>query len=259
LDSIQGAESLDEVLSNIRYEKNTLANIDRRIKKYQKIDADSIDSIFEKNKLLDSITRYSESIKSEEIRQEIISIIKEESKKNTELLGNYEKRFGKKLYDSLKTKNLTLEGMSPKYRASFFSLEIDPSRNECKIFYGPGEELMEKLNLDPKKISDFIEQYLKKLEKRTINPSILNQSYNELVETQKGLFKSRVPIIKLLLRVALKSQNNKFMTDPVDKLYNSYGRIQFSYDLYKIRHENKLPIKLHTASRSQVRNRQEYL
>lgn len=255
----KSTKTLDELLSLVRFDKNTLAKIDRRIKKYQRIEKNTIDAISEKNKLLDRILKYSKEISSEPLKKEINLKINDERKKNAELLKKREKIFGNELYNKLKEKDMIIEGRSPEFKVSFFHLEMDSSKNRCKIYYGPKEEFIDNLPLDSDKISEFLESYLNNLEKNTVSPSILVQSYHELMEDNKGLLKRRVPIIKLLLRVALNNQNGKFLSNPVDKLFDSYGRIQFSYDLYKLRRENKLPIRLHSASRIQVRDRQEYL
>jgi hypothetical protein len=248
-----------DILNKIQKQKKIMATLEQYFKKYQKYQKTNLNETILANQVLDAIERKLPEVSSPELKNEIDDIISLENTQNQSLLNHYEKLFGNELNSELIKLNLKLEGRSPKYKTNYYGIEIDIHKNICKIYYGFNEEYIGSEKLDPKLISDYIYNYENSILTNKIDPSLFKKTYDTLVLQQRGDFKQRIPIIKLLTHLAVIQQNTKFESNPTKSNYKSYSRIQFSHDIYMIKRDNKLKIKLITANRAQVKNKNTYL
>ena len=245
--------------ADLTKQKKAISKIQTEIKKYNKLKPTSINQIFQLNKTLENIKKTLPDIHPIELRENIDKYITKETKTNHERLNELEKTFGKELYEQLKKHELKLEGHLPLLKVNYYGLNLDLENNRCKIYYGWDEEQIGVEKIDPIKITEFITNYESKLEKTSLDPSILLKSYNKIVKQQKNTLGKKVPIVQLLLQVAIDKQNTAFNKDPSEKNYKSYDRVQFSHDLYKLKRDKKLKIRLHPANRAQVKTQNTYL
>lgn len=248
-----------ELVSELQKRKRVTSRIQRNIKKNLKIKRDSINEVFESNKILDRIKKDAPNVYPEELRDSILKYIETDKAKNRKKFIYFEKTFGKKLHDELEKKGYSLGGRLPDLKVNYYGLKINIQENKCKIYYGWDEEYLGIEKLDAKKITKFITSFDSNLEKNKFDKSILLKSYNKVKSRQKQSFGNRVPIVDLLLQVAIDKQNTRFINDPTESNYKTYGRVNFSHDLYKLKRDKELKIRLFTANRAQVRKKSDYL
>jgi hypothetical protein len=87
----------------------------------------------------------------------------------------------------------------------------------------------------------------------------IHSAYYRVVGGKRG---EPAPIIEVLAELAYLLQSQKFRQDPRKENYRSYGRADFSYDLYRVRKyqsSNLSRLRLNVATRIDTRRRANFL
>jgi len=262
---IQVNENIKRLLTQITDFKKKLSSLARFMKKYSKIEPNSLESVQKLSSTLAKIEGMASSLEECSLKASLMSSIEEETKKLEDLSTNLTSSFAIGLDKLLSEKGLKLKGRMPKLTCGFYTIDVDINNSRCKLYYGPKEEFIITLKLDTEVISDFIALHRKQLDTSFSNLDIfisqLEKAYRTVTNRSEDQHGKKTPIIKVMTELSILKQSRKFLTDPLRSNFQDYGRIQFSYDLYRVFQTplKRLTLRLSPATRNQARNRAEYL
>ena len=174
------------------------------------------------------------------------------------------KQFGAELEQELRQLGLSLSGQYPELNAGLFTIELDFDKGKTTLWYGPKQERLDQCPLSVNKIVIHLERARQELGSQLPEEELLEklrEAYYRAVGTKRG---EPVPIIRVLAELAFLLQGPRFLQDPKQENYKSYGRADFSYDLFRIRrfflkHSRFSKIHLTIATRSYTRRRSDFL
>lgn len=183
--------------------------------------------------------------------------------KEKERIDNLKQQFKNKLGSELAAQlpEINLGGNLPELKAGLLTLEFLLSKNEVRVWYGPKVEFLSKKSLAKVNLAEFIKKTYGALEtsglKGDMFLNLLWRSY-EKASTSLG---GAVPLSKILEQMAWLQQRKPFLIDPKREHFKSYGRVQFSYDLFRTskRTYNDYEFRLIVATREQTKDRKDFL
>jgi hypothetical protein len=157
---------------------------------------------------------------------------------------------------------LTVEGNLPELRCSVLTLELLFDKAEVRIFYGPRIELLGKAKLDPKPAAEAVKAALDELSKQPLDPKEFLQQTREAWQRAARLAGEdpakgpTIGVVEVLEQLALLKQGKSFRANPTRENFTSYGRVQWSWDLYRLS-ERRLgdeELRLTVATREQTKS-----
>ncbi|RZN35437.1 MAG: hypothetical protein EF813_08910 [Methanosarcinales archaeon] len=175
------------------------------------------------------------------------------------------KSFGKRLEDALKQADFELSGHYPLLKVMFYTLEVKLETNSVVIWYGPEQERLDACKLIPETAAKKLGASHKKIVNRDLNDEVfllnLFEAYKTAAHHTNKKIGDSIPVSDILLEYALLVQSRKFRTNPVKSSYKEYGRVFFSYDLYRLteRTIENHELSLVTATRAYTRRRAGFL
>lgn len=168
-------------------------------------------------------------------------------------------KFGQELDKALKSLDLPLSGNYPKLKANLYTFQLDFEAHKTTIWFGPEQEKLSECRL---RASDVV----KSLKKNIKN---LGTDFNEEAFTSKLKQAHRriannssqpVPITSVLPKLAFLLQKESFYQNPLQDNYLSYGRADFSYDLFRFSKSSLAQgMQLTVAVKQYTRRRQDFL
>ncbi|MGB9806375.1 MAG: hypothetical protein ACPLRT_06435 [Thermoproteota archaeon] len=170
------------------------------------------------------------------------------------------KTFGKELEEELKQIGFRLEGHYPLLKSSFYTLEVDFDRSTVTIWFGPQQEKLKVCNLSPKTVAQKLVELHNLITKREFVEETFLFNLYKACETVANKGKKKLeeplPITSVLLEYTNSVQNNQ-----VKKNYTRYGRVFFSYDIYRLKERkmNEHELELITATRAYTRRKKDFL
>lgn len=249
-------DSIQNLRKKIQKSQQTLRRLLRK--------KDSVNP-YELERAMINIEKEFSSQQFKDIIEELELLIKSSREKINELKKNYYLSFGLKLEKLLKESGFSFKGSYPILHIDFYTLKIDFERNKASLWYGPEKEFITNIQLYPLSIVKVVKKVHSDLIGHLMDEKIflktLYKSY-KLVLMENGLEEgANAPIIQVLNRLAFLLQDRKFHVDPKRQHYKSYGRIQFSYDLFRLK--NKIyqgkRLELEVATLAQSRDKSKHL
>lgn len=252
------------LLVDVNKTQKILSFLTRTIKKYKKIDNESLTDIITRRKIIVSIEKKLHDFNDEKIKHKVLMWIETENSIMDALNAKLQSEFAMDLYNELQFNNLKLRGHMPKLKASFYNIDVDFQKNLCNLTYGLDNDHIANLKINPKNISEYMVKVNQNLDKQYGDGKLFQNNIVEAYENIISKAKTRagkVSIIDVLLEISLLKQGRKFRIDPSRKNYSTYSRIQFSYDLFRLLkdHPTEIRLKLSTATRAQATNKLHYL
>jgi hypothetical protein len=181
-----------------------------------------------------------------------------------EVINEHETRIkshiGRHIHEALQTQGLSLQGQYPKFRCSFFSIELDIAKDRAVIWYGPEQEKLAQVRHNAQDIIKAVLESRHKLTYPWEEDDFLAQlkvSYKTLLPQFRST--DSLPLIDVLAQMAfdLSRKDKRFREDPRPRYFTSYGRENFSYDLFRTRERHAYALKV--ATRLDTRQRSGYL
>ena len=175
------------------------------------------------------------------------------------------KSFGQRLEDALKEVDFELTGHYPLLKVLFYTLEVKLDADSVVVWYGPQQERLDACKPIPDVAAKKLAASHKKITGRGLDDGIflsnLFEAYKTAAHRSKKKIGESIPVSDILLEYALLIQNKKFRTDPVKSSYREYGRVFFSYDLYRLKERTveDHELSLVTATRAYTRRRSGFL
>ncbi|MEO0097259.1 MAG: hypothetical protein ABIK78_04085 [candidate division WOR-3 bacterium] len=197
------------------------------------------DELFLLEKNLKKIKELCEKIEFNDLKNLVYEWIKKEEEWLKNAILEKQENFGRELKEELEKNQLSFSGIFPNIKIGIFTLEINFDLNTCQLFYGPKiEKLKTKIPLNPQTIVKILKDYLKYLH-QTFNPNEyfkkLLFAYERYLFFQKLNWGEKIFLTDLLSELIFLLQKKEFYLDPKKENFKEYSRINFSYDLYRLK------------------------
>ncbi len=175
--------------------------------------------------------------------QELKNLYAQEQEKIDNSKQEFRFNIGNQLKDLL-SGFCELKGQLPVLRVKFYTIKFDFNNGEATIWWGPEKELIKKLNLEPVVIVETLKSFDQNLTVKWNQYldflNIAKQAYDRYLRLNNLIFGEKVNLFDLLTEVVILTQGKSFKTDPTKSHFTEYSRIQFSYDLYRLKTDNTL-------------------
>lgn len=254
-----------EALEMLSKEGENIKKIQETMRKINKLvhNSPSINDVYKIKQCVDKIEKTLKQSKFKETVEQEIQQIKE---KIPAWEKDAKRSFGQKLERTLQGMGFELKGQYSELKTLFYTLKVSFDNNTIVIWYGPmQEELYSIKKLDADIIAQRIKDLHIKITQRGFDDktflSDLYNAYKVAVHRKEEKIGDSIPIIDVLLQYAITIQNEKFRKDPIKKNYTEYGRVFFSYDLYRLKERkiDKHELNLITATRAYTRKKSDFL
>lgn len=193
--------------------------------------------ILEIKKILNT-SPLSETLKESNLYKELNDFTEQELEKINKHKEEFHFNLGTKLKELFSSFG-ELKGQLPVLRVKFYTIRFNFSNGEVQIWWGPEKEPIGKVALEPAIIFQTIKQFDDNLAKMWNSPEdflrLLKSAYERHTKVNNLEYNSKVNLLDLLLEIAILMQGKSFKIDPTKAHFSEYSRIQYSYDLYKIK------------------------
>jgi len=259
------ALDIQSLLSNLNALAEGMERVRRGLRQYSKLRGEPFQNVNRLRMTLSRIEKASESLIPEEIRNSLQEWLSNEKSLLEDAQKQLQSKFGRDLEDFLKQKGFELRGQYPRLQAGFYTIKLDFELNEVRFWYGPEEEFISSLPLDAERVADTIMKFHEGLTKRPFDDmqflKELYMAYMRVLNRDGRQGSEKIPITSLMVELAYMRQDSRFRADPRRINFRDYGRVLFSYDMYRLtkRDFEGRMMMLTTATRLQVKNRERYL
>ncbi len=175
-------------------------------------------------------------------------------------------RFGTELERLLRPEGIVLSGHLPTLRAGIFTVEPDFDKGRVILWYGNKQERIETVaSISPNEVVKRIKAQHKLLTAGSFDQEKflkqLHSAYRSALRRSEKPDGEPAPIISTLNELAFQIQPASFQNDPLKEKFRSYGRMQFSYDLHRLRQRRLIDqeLVLMTATRAYTTKKQNFL
>ena len=256
---------LAKVLDTVASVKKTVDSILKVLREIPRLEQNRIGNLA---RIRSRLTKLDEAIKQLEDNASLREALSEWAHQYEFEISDAEeslrKQFGAKLETELEEHGLSLSGHYPELKTGFFTLELDFDKGRATIWYGPKQERIGESVLSAGELARRIASTRQELGSRVREDEFMAKLHEAYCRAGGGDCKERVPIIKVLPELAYSLQDLTFYQDPRRENFKSYGRADFSYDLFRIGTRGAdVPFdkRLHltVATRSQTRKREDFL
>lgn len=231
-------DDLDKLISQLNKIRKHLNNINKTISEV--VDSQPYElerQLIEMKKVVMS-PPFSALLAQTPLYKDIIDYCEQEQQKINKIKEEFHFGLGTKLKERFLTLG-EIKGQLPVLRIKFYTIRFDFSNGDAVIWWGPEKEVIKKVALEPEIIFLTIKSFDENLTKMWNKPddfySILKQAYDrclKLADTQAG---EKINLLDLLSECVMLMQGKSFRIDPTKTHFTEYSRIQFSYDLYRIK------------------------
>lgn len=172
------------------------------------------------------------------------------------------------LSEKLAPAGLVLEGTLPELRCGLLTLRFRPEAKKpvVEIFYGPGVARLKALPVDVDVVAKAVADTHRELAAAPLDETAflraLRAAYR-MVFARRGEPDDGRPaaLPDVMAEYAFARQSAHFRSDPVREAFESYGRVRFSFDLFRLlkRELDGETLRLGVASREQTRRPEHHL
>jgi gas vesicle protein len=259
-------ESQDNPVAMLSKEGTTIRNLLKSLKTIEKLQKDPINNLHKIKQEMGKAEKALESSKLEEsFKNKIEQHINDIRSKIAAWEEEIKDKFGINLENELKKMGFELAGHYPLLKTSFYTLQVDLDNFKVIIWYGPQQERLDVARLVPAEVASKLRKIHESITQRPFDSKgFLSKIYEAYKASLYRLGKEmgdQVPISDVLLEYVLLIQDKKFRANPVKRNYREYGRVFFSYDLYRLKDrimDNK-ELDLITATRAYTKHWYDFL
>jgi len=168
-------------------------------------------------------------------------------------------KFGSDLDKAIKPLGLPLSGNYPTLKANLYTFKLDFEAHQTTIWFGPEQEKLSECRLRASDVVKSLKQDIKNLgadfDEKSFT-SRLKQAYHRVADNSS----KAIPITSVLPELAFLLQKASFYQNPLQDNYRSYGRADFSYDLFRFgKFSLSQGMQLTVAVKQYTRRRQDFL
>jgi len=247
-------------------ERINFQNMLKSFRNLERLQSNPLNNLYKIKQELIKIEKMLKQSRLDEFIKRDIGQYVEDVKSNIPMWEESVKRnFGQRLENELRKIGFELRGHYPLLKASFYTLEVDLENFRVLIWYGPQQEKLEVCKLIPEEIVKKLKIIHDKITQRHFNDneflSKIYEAYKVSIYRQNKKPGDQIPISDILFEYTFLIQDKKFRINPIKDNYKEYGRVFFSYDLYRLKErklENK-ELSLITATRAYTRQKSDFL
>ena len=256
---------MDDLLPVIQKQKTLLTKVQTSLKK---IAAPEENAARRVSVLRKELVIVEKSISDLRLDPVILQGIQTDIKKAREELKEKEDelktKFGLALANSLKASGFTVEGNYPKFKTSFYTIDVDIIADKVTLWFGAEIEKLATIKAIPEQV---VESFLKNHEAITKRPfderaflKMLRTAYQMYLAASQKSFGNDAPLSEIHALFSLLMQKEKFRKNPVIENYTEYSRAMFSYDLSRLKKRtiDQAELRLITATMMDTRNKGEF-
>ena len=256
-------KKITEILSR---EKSNIQNLLKTIKNIDRYQDDPISNLY---KIKQEVVKIEKILKQSKldnfVKENIEQHIGDVKSKIPKWEENIKKTFGQNLEHELRKVGFELRGHYPSLKVLFYTLKIDLENFKVSIWYGPEQEKLEVCKLVPEDVVKRLKIIHDKITQRRFNDndflSKVYEAYRVSLYRQNKELGAPIPISDILFEYVFLIQDKRFKANPVKNNYKEYGRVFFSYDLYRLKERriNNVELSLITATRAYTRRKSDFL
>lgn len=254
-------ERLKEILKNLQTLSRQVTQLGKHLREYLKQAEKEEANPFVLEQALKKIERAAEKIEgASDLKRTIRQWITQERALLEPLKQRYRWTYFQRLQKALQSLPLNLTGQDPTFYAGLYTFRPNFERGTLRIFWGPEE--IGQTPLEPERVV----QTLRSFEQRLNTPFQAEEFFQQLLKAYRRVLQDspssqgRAPLLQILRHLVLLRQPSAFWADPSKRHFREYTRIQFAYDLYRLRRSrygNR--IQLVVATFDQTRDPQQAL
>lgn len=226
----------------IIFERNSKTNhsLANLLKKIEILDQHPIQHVYEISTTLDQIKNILPSLSVEDhTRTELTDWVNSRIQKLDNDKKEFTEQFGYQLATLLKTDGLELTGQYPDLKVKFYTVEIDFTKHQILIWYGPKQEMMSKVTkVEAEEAYKALKAIDKNLCGRDFDEMLflkeVHSAYMNNIQINHRQEGDAVEIAAVLKELTFLRQDKKFDADPKKENFKEYGRAPFSYDLSRL-------------------------
>jgi hypothetical protein len=229
-----------QMLTQMQQDARRLAPLVRRVKEYEELQKDEIANVHRLEKALPHIRQQINLLTESDRKAKLLEWCGEQDARVRSLKDDFRYRFGGDLKAALAEHGLPLEGQFPLLHAGFYTTKVDFEAGYARIYWGPEVEVIRsRLALSAADVANAIVSFDQQLKHRGFQASVfvrqLNAAYERNLQASGRPAASRVLITEIMGEVAFQIQPKKFAVNPVRENFQDYSRVQFGYDLYRLK------------------------
>jgi len=245
--------TLPKLPDSLRHHEPSLRKLEKLLSK------DPLENL---GKLKQELKKVEKALRTEESdvsKTSVAQYIKLVEQRVLELEALSKKTFGKELEEELKQVGFRLEGHYPLLKSSFYTLEVNFDKSSVTIWFGPKQEKLKVCSLSPKRVAQKLFELHNLITKREfVEKAFLFNLYKAcetVANKENKKLEDPLPITSVLLEYTILVRNI------AKENYTHYGRVFFSYDLYRLKERkiNEHELELITATRAYTRKKKDFL
>lgn len=225
-------------------------DLTKRLKAYQALKAKGASNLPVLEKNLAVIKGLLTDFPDAAVKDSVLSWYTEEASAINKAKEEFRFNFGTTLKGLLEAEGISLRGQLPILRAGFFTLNLIFDLGSAVLSWGPEiETIKSRIPLIPEAINQAIKNFMGQLQKKEFDPLAflkkLHQAYKRYTTFNNLTYGTKVFLVDLLPELAFLSQSEGFRLDPAKKRFREYSRIQFGFDLYRLKKSEVHTIENH--------------
>ncbi|MCX8015369.1 MAG: hypothetical protein N2748_05050 [candidate division WOR-3 bacterium] len=260
--------------NNIEYFDKSLLLLNKIKKRFDSLNSTTTEQIvsqpyqFEKQiaeikKLLNE-PELAENIGTSKLYEQLTKFIMQKESEINKYKEEYHFQLGSKMKEMFSGFG-EVKGQLPILRVKFYTIKFDFANGEVTIWWGPEKELIKKIDLNLDLIIQTVKSFDENLNKmwNRIEDffNTLKSAYERYIKINNLSIGAKVNLLDVLSESIILMQNKSFRINPIKTHFTEYSRIQFSYDLYRLKTTSQLMenIQLSVATFAITENREKSL
>jgi hypothetical protein len=211
------------------------------------------ESVYVLEKKLDDIERSSHDLPDCDVKEQVVTWLREQRERIKDFKEEFRFTFGKKLASLFSADGISIRGQYPIVRIAWYTVKMDFEFGEAELYYGPEiEKIGTKMPLHPDVIYDTIKRNTggldaigKDVEKLLSDVRSAYQRALKIDGKQPG---DKASITEVMDQFVMIRQTKKFRVDPRKNHFQQMSRVEFSYIMHTIKKTHPQGLRLHVAT-----------
>ena len=229
------------VLTQMQQDAKLLKPMARRVAEYEALLADEAANLHLLEKSLPPIQKLVAALSEGDGKLKLQEWVSGQDARIRTLKDEFRYRFGSDLKSALGTHGLALEGQFPLLRVGCYTIRADFDTGRARISWGTEvETIRSRIPLSAEEIAKAVATFDAQLKKREFQArsftALLRTAWERARQSPGRAPAERVLLTEAMTEMALLTQPRAFAVNPVRENFRDYSRIQFGFDLYRLKH-----------------------
>lgn len=249
-------EGLAAVVRDIGLKYSRLA---KYLGEYRRVAGSDSGGLYQKQALLTRIRVLVDAVPDSVVKEQLCDWCRNEAATIEQEREEFKFRFTREVVTTLRELGMEVRGQIPLLRVGFFTVKVDLQQGTGVIYWGPEiERLRDKVSLVPTELATVLQEYRQRLLERADTElpkfiKVLYSAYRRCCLWADVPLGTRIPLADMLRELVMMMQPPAFQIDPVRATFVEYPRVQFSYDLFRLRQAGLVEVggtklRLHVAT-----------